>query len=142
MQQCYLELFQNYFNVIYRSRFKQWFIYLLLQKFCRIYFILKTFLVKFGLSLHSKSFNLKHNTVPSMFQKKSCYNDTRLGVIHFECIAIVARHGTFGGSTIYQSTKVVLMYEWTNDKWTPYAVRMQKKITKLLLIFFIFIVCN
>ena len=60
-------------------------------------------------------FDLKHGNVLGMFQKKLCYRYNQLGVIPFEYIADVTRDGKFAGSMINQSTRIVLMDEWTND---------------------------
>ena len=95
-----------------------WFIHLklqLLKAFCKRWIISKIYIAKFGFSLRSKIFDLKHSTVLRMFQKKLCYGYNHLGVIPFEYIAGVTRDGKFAGSMINQSTQIVLMDEWTND---------------------------
>ena len=91
--------------------FKSW----LLKAFCKRWINLKIEILKFELSSRSKMFDLKHNNVLSMFQKKSCYRYNHPGVIPFEYIAGVTRDGKFDESMISQSTQTVLMDEWAND---------------------------
>ena len=100
---------------------------------------MKNFIVKFELFFNNKTFNLKHSTFLSIFQKKLCYSYDRLGAIPREFIADETCDGKFAGSMICSLLK---LFWYKSGQLANSAASIQKQFSRLLFIYFTFIVCK